>query len=463
LPQNRYLVYTVLKMGWAKDARTELLRVFREEPGRFSPGWIEAIASMRDPSTYEELKQYLIHGQFRGHTYNALKQIPDIGDLKDAVEKAWPIAKNGNEYEARDMAEIAASYGIEDAVAFQKKSKKETPTPAAKTNEDQAICEFTHYSLAGSKLNTEQAAELEKKVAANGEDIESRAKLLGYYSRPRLTKEDARRAAQVHILWLINNRPADYLAGTPYTCIFKQLDEPRYVEAANAWEGQLKKHPDDMKIIENAANYFLLSDIERAEELLRHAMELEPKNAKWAEQLGKLYQLKAMKQKDGEAKQSFGSAFELQEKALRDKQGQERFYQLPEVAMFAYRAGDLAKAQQYAQELLDMVVSFNDWNTGNAVFTGNSVLGLVALEKNDVNSAKKYLLAAGTTKGSPSLGSFGPNMVLAQKLLAKGETGTVLQYLDEIAKFWKMGQDRIVQWKQDIRAGKTVRFGNEWY
>ena len=92
------------------------------------------------------------------------------------------------------------------------------------------------------------------------------------------------------------------------------------------------------------------------------------------------------------------------------------------------------KAESYAYEMLVLAEREKDdpcdWNYGNAVHDAHNILGRVALRRGDVESAKKHLIQAGKTIGSPQLNSFGPSMVLAKELLEKGESGTVLVYLD---------------------------------
>jgi hypothetical protein len=126
-----------------------------------------------------------------------------------------------------------------------------------------------------------------------------------------------------------------------------------------------------------------------------------------------------------------------------------RFYLTTKIAPTALAAGETKKAKVYALALLQQATTMkNDWNYGNAIHVGNLVLGLIALESNDVTEAKRLLLEAGKTPGSPQLNSFGPNMLLAQRLLAKGEREAVFQYFDLCAKFWKMEQGRLGQWKE---------------
>lgn len=66
------------------------------------------------------------------------------------------------------------------------------------------------------------------------------------------------------------------------------------------------------------------------------------------------------------------------------------------------------------------------------------VLGLVALKRGNIVDAKRYLLESGKTKGSPVLGSFGPDFMLAHALLDAGERETVAEFLTECKGFWTM-------------------------
>ncbi len=116
--------------------------------------------------------------------------------------------------------------------------------------------------------------------------------------------------------------------------------------------------------------------------------------------------------------------------------GDERLGALPDLAKQAYAAGDLGKASSYAMESLAAPASF--WDYGDAIYNGNMVLGLVALKHGNVFDAERYLLESGKTKGSPVLGSFGPDFTLAHALLDAGERETVAEFLTECKSFWTM-------------------------
>jgi hypothetical protein len=140
---------------------------------------------------------------------------------------------------------------------------------------------------------------------------------------------------------------------------------------------------------------------------------------------------------------------------------QARFYRLGNLAKAAYAAGEMGKAENYANELLSAAPNYTkDWNYGNAIFAGNTVAGLVVLKRDgNVSQAEGYLLASARNPGSPQLGSFGPSMRLAQELLSAGKRDTVLDFLRECGKFWKSGQPKLNSWIEDIQNGKTPDFG----
>jgi hypothetical protein len=139
--------------------------------------------------------------------------------------------------------------------------------------------------------------------------------------------------------------------------------------------------------------------------------------------------------------------------------GIQRFFDLPRLAKDAYQAGDLSKAQAYASELLGLVTQNKYWSSGNAIHDGNMVLGLLALKQGGTGSAVQYLRTAGKTPGSPSLDTFGPNMLLAQALIDAGERTAVLDYFDECRAFWEMGGKKLDDWSAMIRGGGKPDFG----
>ncbi len=119
------------------------------------------------------------------------------------------------------------------------------------------------------------------------------------------------------------------------------------------------------------------------------------------------------------------------ENLLKKANKHERFLMLPKVAKTSVEIKNYSKAKKYADELLILAKEFsNDLDYGDAIHDANIVLGVVALENNQLEDAKQFLLKAGDTKGSPQLSTYGPNMMLAKALLKRGEKNVVIKYLD---------------------------------
>jgi hypothetical protein len=126
------------------------------------------------------------------------------------------------------------------------------------------------------------------------------------------------------------------------------------------------------------------------------------------------------------------------------------------MAAAALEAGEPQAAAGYAQQMLAAGMGPSgpaDWNAGNLLHHGHITVGRLALLAGDTDRAAQHLLAAGSTWGSPQLDAFGPDLDLANRLLAQGQTSTVVDYLRRCQRFWKLGEDRLEEWITHIQAG----------
>lgn len=140
--------------------------------------------------------------------------------------------------------------------------------------------------------------------------------------------------------------------------------------------------------------------------------------------------------------------------------GYERWVDLGYLSHEEFAAGHLDRAATLATELVEQAPHYRgDWNFGNAIHHGNTVLGRVALARGDVAEARRRLLASAATEGSPQLNSFGPSMALALDLLQRGEAAVVLQYLKRCRSFWELGQDNLDHWEASVVASQMPDFG----
>jgi hypothetical protein len=148
---------------------------------------------------------------------------------------------------------------------------------------------------------------------------------------------------------------------------------------------------------------------------------------------------------------------------------------LNEKAVVAMELDELELAKQTAEEMLTLNTDLKSWNYGNVIHQANTILGRVALRRDDLEKAKQYLIQSGKTPGSPQLNSFGPSFMLARELLEKDQKEAVLEYLDLIAVFWanpekarpyskKLAEEHaqlLSEWKQEIKDGK-IPDGPQW-
>jgi tetratricopeptide (TPR) repeat protein len=303
-----------------------------------------------------------------------------------------------------------------------------------------------------------EAKALEAKVADHPNDLKLREEILSYYLTRQYRERWAKQARRDHIFWVIQNHPGSELAGTGYMSLMKRDDGSSYRRASEMWEEQIRRHPTETKVLGNAGNFFLLEDSQRAEKYFLKCVEIEPDNPKWPSCLAHLYSLEMMDRGDRERKVLARKALEQEEKSSTLDSPENRVNHLSELAKLAYAAEVPEKAKKFASEAVEVKPESN--NYGECLHHGNLILGQLALQDNDIVSARRYLLQAGKTPGSPTLDSFGPNMTLAKMLLEKGERQVVLDYLDLCAKFWESGrEDRLPQWKRTVKQGGIPDFG----
>ena len=316
------------------------------------------------------------------------------------------------------------------------------------------------------QVTAEDAAALEEGLKANPDKLTAREKLINYYFEAMLTSRalELEERREQHIFWLIEHHPDSELAGSPEAGIqpvgFSGSIEG-YQRGKQLWLQQVESHPDNPRIVRNAALFVSSWDRKLGRELLEKALLLDPSDAQASSMLAQSYMLERLLAKSPEEKSILAQkALSLRERGLDKADREQRFYALEDIATAAFEAEDTTKAEQYALELLQLAQQFkNSWNYGNAVHKGRIVLGRIALRRGDIPGAKDHLLAAGETPGSPQLDSFGPNMTLAKELLEKDEREVVLTYLQSCAKFWKMGGDQLQGWIASVKGGGMPDFG----
>ncbi len=423
----------------------------------------------------------------------------------------------------------------------------------------------------GYALSREDAEKLEDKLRSNPDDLDTRARLLGYYFARSLRLSGAAvtlEARRRHIFWVIQNRPDAEIAGISEMTIdpagHSLADPEGYQQARALWLKQVEAYKSNTAVLAHAAKFFQLHDKELAEDMLKRAQALEPRNPEWSASLGYLYALGIMginglnqnglptsvdpsqaagafakkareevqkssdptlivtagrilsqygsmiyamrlSQQDyrglaeellkraggpgsSQVSSSFGQAWSLgqhyhlerlralsaEAKTQFAKKELAQWEQaipgapdegwrsgvLGDAAKAAVEAGELKKAEKFANELLEIASRHTgEEKYGPAVHDGNMILGRLALRQGNIQEAKAYLIKAGHTLGGGTLTSFGPNMSLAKELLERGERESVIEYLELCKTFWSYPRNPLEPWIQTIKAGRMPEFG----
>lgn len=339
----------------------------------------------------------------------------------------------------------------------------------------QSAYDEVQLRMAGRNLSSEDVAELEEIVTQNPDDLRAQSLLLIYYFTRRSSDGDIHNKQEQTVLWLIQNHPEAEILGRPEGQLVPIINS--YEEGLNLWKEQLRRDPDNLRIIENAGKYSLLGDLDFAIECFALGKKLEPGNsAAWDRQLAQAYKLKTIKAPEREKEFAAKQSLDFLESAYEDSKPTKLTYKLsdgtegiterpnikkisllPRMAKAALAAGELDKAADYAHQMLE-------WNApgqsyyGEFIYNGNFVLGMLAVREGNLDEAEQYLLQSGDTTGSPALNSFGPNMSLAKELLTYDRRDAVLAFLKKCLKFWTIETSPCSQWIQEIEEGKTPDF-----
>jgi len=154
-----------------------------------------------------------------------------------------------------------------------------------KIPEDTEYFETYAVTYRGINASAEDAMNLEIRLEDRPDDRILRLQLLGYTWKHRDDSEFLRRKHAEHTLWLIRNLPRHRICQTLAVELDPNLDTDAYGEAAALWEQHAKDAPKDIRILENAATFFFITEPSRAAEYLRRGLELEPENEDWKDWL----------------------------------------------------------------------------------------------------------------------------------------------------------------------------------
>lgn len=110
-------------------------------------------------------------------------------------------------------------------------------------------------------------------------------------------------------------------------------------------------------------------------------------------------------------------------------------------------------------EEIQAQMPFN-FKSGDIPHRVNIAKGWIALNAGDEKAAISHLLSSTNTKGSPVLGSFGPDKTLIRALYQRGHREPVLKYLSLSESFWNTDNAKSIMnvWRKMIKNDCAIQF-----
>jgi hypothetical protein len=137
-------------------------------------------------------------------------------------------------------------------------------------------------------IDEQERLALEDQISKNESDLETRVRLLGFYSRraSRLNSEHGE-ALLKHLRILMLSHPYHPVFRLPQLLVGNRSREFR--EILKLWCELARQNSTDVRVLSNAARFWTPRGKKHAELLWSRSKELEPQNPRWPYQLSKLY------------------------------------------------------------------------------------------------------------------------------------------------------------------------------
>jgi TonB family protein len=218
------------------------------------PLLVQRIRRVMDPRTQKYMKR--------------LGKTARVGLLTSAGMLLWVVAAVDFHDVARAQTSGSSHLGGEISLSGGK---------GAQSNPN-CLCFFTDDRLPDPKPTTaEEAAAMERQLAANPEDDSTRLRLLRYDWKNNL---ESQRVPLV--LWLIDHHPESPLHQYETAGLFvsypgdHRSDATVIADAKQRWLAQVDAHPEDAQVLLNAARFLRERSIGETIDLLKRAQKLDP-------------------------------------------------------------------------------------------------------------------------------------------------------------------------------------------
>lgn len=315
-----------------------------------------------------------------------------------------------------------------------------------KTEKTVEFEKFRELFKSAQKLTPQEALELDKLVDKEPDNLDAVTKWLIYNSSKWFKDAKIKKKREKIIFHLIKKHPENKILSYHYTNLYKYTND--ITPAKKLWEAQLKKHPENLKILSNAARHSLFYDKELCEKCLKKGQELEPDNPGWSVRLGNLYRYSSYTPKSKEKNKCYLKSYAEFKRAYKQTAVDKRSSILANLGQIAYILGKYKEAQKYAEEML---AYGEKYSKGACLYNADTLLGLLALKNGKTEEACKYLIKSGEIIVSKKLPDFYIDMSLACMLNFKKQDKCVLKYLETIAKY--SSKNNCKAYIKDLKAG----------
>ena len=316
---------------------------------------------------------------------------------------------------------------------------------------------FSKLFRSARKLTPEEARELDKLVDKEPDNLDAVTKWLIYNLGKRFKNEKIKKKREKIILHLIEKHPECTILNYPYTSLYKRFDDTETAKAL--WKAQLKKHPENLKILSNAARSTLFFDRQLSEKCLKTGQKLEPENPIWSIRLGNLYRYNSIATKNNKG---YEKSYKEYKRAYKQTAVNKRSSILKSLGQVTYILGKNKDAEKYANEMLEFGhKSTRKYIKGSYLYNANTLLGLLALRNGKTEEACKYLIKSSDIIAANKLPYFYADMSLACMLTFKKQDKCVLKFLETLSKHSSKG--RYKTYIKDLKAGVMPNYGGMSY
>lgn len=139
----------------------------------------------------------------------------------------------------------------------------------------------------GSALSSSEVVELKKILIEDPTDLNAHLLLLGYFGFSMNEDKSLNNAKSYtyHLIWMIDNQPQNQ------NLRFSFLPEGSFgfEKVKKQWEMAIKKNAENVEVLANAAHFYKVSSIKKAEKLWKRIQSLDPENPRWYRELSHFY------------------------------------------------------------------------------------------------------------------------------------------------------------------------------